>query len=132
MKDKLPLVVRVTVPQTKFDPDAVDAEIYCVNTTAFIFSIATKSESFTTVGEEIGTTAEHGSNPKISSLAPGESIRIAKVKGWEWDGHVGITILFHSKQDEFKIVINYDFKGSKADFTFPNSEKKGRIIPPLK
>lgn len=131
-KENLPLVVRVYLVHSKFDPDAVDAEIYCVNTTETTFSIATKSESFTTVDEETGTVAEHGSSPKIISIASGESVLIADVKGWEWDGHVGINISFLEEGNNSTVVKSYNFKGSKSDFTIPSSGKTGRIIPPIK
>lgn len=132
MKENLPLIIRVDIPQTKFDVDAVDAEIFCVNTTSVIFSISSNSESFTTVDEEIGTVAQHGSDPVRISLAPGEFRKIAEVHGWEWDGHVGISIVFQSNEKKNSIVKNYDFKQSKSDFDFPNSALTGRIIPPLK
>jgi hypothetical protein len=128
----LPLIVRVYLENTKFDPDAVDAEIYCVNTTSSTFSIATQSESFTTIDETTGEAAEHGSEPKNSSLTPGAHVLIADVKGWEWDGHVGIEVLFREEGEEAPIIKSYNFKGSNADFTIPSTEKKGRIIPPLK
>jgi hypothetical protein len=103
-----------------------------VNTTSSTFSIATQSESFTTIDENTGETAEHGSEPKNISLAPGTHVLIADVKGWEWDGHVGIEVLFREEGKGTPIIKSYNFKGSKADFTIPSTEKKGRIIPPLK
>ena len=129
-KENLPLVIRVNVIHTTFDIDAVDAEIYCVNTTAIDFSIATKSESFTTIDEETGTAAEHGSAPKKFLLATGESILIADVKGWEWDGHVGINISFLAKGNNAAVIKSYNFKESNADYTIASSGKTGRIIPP--
>ncbi len=47
---KLPLVVRVSIEQTSFDMDAVDAEIYCVNETSKDFIVSVASNSFTTGG----------------------------------------------------------------------------------
>lgn len=130
-KAEFPLVIRVSMIHTIFDMDAVDAEIYCVNTTEKDFSIATKSESFTTIDEETGTIAEHGSAAKIISLSPGESALIADVKGWEWDGHVGINISFLAKGEATARIKSYNFKESKADFIIPASGKTGRVIPPL-
>lgn len=131
-KADLPLVIRVNVIHTTFDIDAVDAEIYCVNTTSTDFSITTKSESFTTLDEETGLAAEHGSDPKAVSLAPGESVLIAEVKGWEWDGHVGINLSFQTKGNNVAVIKSYNFKESNADFTIASSGKTGRIIPPTK
>jgi hypothetical protein len=128
--EDLPLVIRVNVVHTTFDIDAVDAEIYCVNTTGTEFSIATKSESFTTIDEETGLAAEHGSASKIISLASGASALIAEVKGWEWDGHVGINLSFRAKGNDVVVSKSYNFKTSNADFTIASSGKTGRIIPP--
>jgi hypothetical protein len=120
----------VQVPQTGFDIDAVDVELYCVNTTEETFLIHSESESFTTIDEETGITAEHGSDPKKIKLAPGECIKVAEVKGWEWDGHVGMKISFVPGKTKPAIHKSYNFKESKGDFTIPSSGKLGRIIPP--
>jgi hypothetical protein len=131
VKQDFPIIVRVNVPQTGFNPDAVDAEIYCVNVTDGVFLISTQSESFTTIDEEAGTTAAHGSDSITKKLLPGESFLIADVKGWEWDGHVGIEVAFKQEGIEKVIVKNYNLKESKSDFTI-SSGKKGRVISPLK
>lgn len=132
MNDKLPIIIRVSVIQPKFDPDATDAEIYCVNTTSKEFHISTNSESFTTIDEEIGTTINHGSQALTFKLAPNESVLVANVLGWEWDGHAGIEISFRQTGNDAVIVKSYNLKESKSDFTIPLSGKKGRVIPPLK
>lgn len=119
------------MPQAAFDIDAVDAEIYCVNATANTFFIATRSESFTTLDEETGLAAQHGSDPKMVLLAPGDSALIADVKGWEWDGHVGIHLSFLEKGKDTPVMKSYDFKKSISDLTIAPG-KTGRIIPPLK
>jgi hypothetical protein len=127
LKENLPIIVRTDVEQTKFDMDAVDAEVYCVNITDQEFFISTSSESFTTIDEESGDTASHGSNSVSKKLSPGEFFKIAEVKGWEWDGHVGIEVSF--KQNENVITKSYNLKESKSDFTI-SKNKKGRIISP--
>ncbi len=126
-----PLVVRVAIPQTVFNPDATDAEIFCVNVTQQTFSVSAKSESFTTVDEEEGTAVAHGSPPSAVLLAPGDTARVADVKGWEWDGHVGINLVFREESSGSTITKSYDLKSGKGNFTLPSGET-GRIIPAIR
>lgn len=126
----LPLVIRVDVPQTKFDMDAVDAEFYCVNTTGETFSIYTKGESFLTLDEDSGITADNSSDESVFLLAPDTSKLIAEVQGWEWDGHVGIELSFRKEGSPKIIRKSYNFKSGSADFNIPDSGKAGTIIPP--
>jgi hypothetical protein len=129
MKNDLPLVVRVPVTHTQFDIDAVDAEVYCVNSTPFEFNVSTRSESFTTVDEESGDTASHGSDPVVRKLAPGVTAMIAAVRGWEWDGHVGIEVKF--ERDGLPTVVkSYNLKSGSGDFTIEPGGRKGRVVSP--
>jgi len=131
MKQKLPVIVRVYLENQGFDMDAVDAEIYCVNNTPYTFFISTKSESFTTIDEDSGLTAEHGSDPLVKKLLSGEYYKIAEVKGWEWDGHVGIEVAFVQEKSENMVLKSYDFKTGKSNFSVA-PDKKGRLISPEK
>jgi hypothetical protein len=131
MTDELPILVRVTVPKTGFDPDAVDAEIYCVNTTAETFSISTAGESFTTLDEESGEGVKHGSQPLNFLLLPGELKLVADVKGWEWDGHVGIEITFQESGSSEITRKSYNLKQSKKDYLIESLNLKGRVIEPV-
>jgi len=131
MKRELPLIVRVSIAQPTFDPSGVDTEVYCVNTTSQGFTISTKSESFTTIEEQNGETATHGSPPESHWLAEGESALIAIVKGWEWDGHVGIQVVFQPIGNKATFIKSYNLKESKTDYTIEPLGIKGRIISPL-
>ena len=117
---------------TKFDPGAVDAEVYCMNTTKSVFMIETSSESFTTVDPENGDTVEHGSSPVDVTLQPGEVVLVADVKGWEWDGHVGLEVIFSKPQNKFSVTHSYNLKESSKDFYIPSIDKNGRTIAPMK
>lgn len=132
MKEQIPILIRVSIPQKGFDIDAVDVEIYCYNSTDAQYFFSTKSESFTTIDEETGITAEHGSDSGIFILNPGEHIKIAEVLGWEWDGHVGIELAFRKTGDTKTILKSYNFKSSSGDFQIPGFELMGRIIKPIK
>jgi len=132
--EKLPLIVRAAVPQTAFDPDAVDTEVFCVNVTPHAFTIFVLSESFITLDETTGDSAVTGPPPFTARLAPGELVRVSEVKGWEWDGAVGLRVTFvREKNSELQAPVAkaYDLKQSSADFTLP-SGKTGRVIVPFK
>jgi hypothetical protein len=131
MKSKLPILVKVSVPQNGFNPDAVDAEIYCVNITAETFSISTSSESFTTLDEESGEGVNHGSQPLSFLLLPDEIKLVADVKGWEWDGHVGIKMSFQESGSSTVVTNDYNLKESKEDFLIESLNLKGRVIAPI-
>ena len=131
VRNDIPLIIKVPVPQTSFNPGAVDTEIYCVNTTKNEFHVSTKSESFTTIDEESGETAVHGSIPVQFDLAPGSAILIANVEGWEWDGHVGIEIYFREKDSKEIKTMRYNFKESNRDYKIESMNLNGRVINPL-
>jgi hypothetical protein len=76
------------------DAGQIDTEVFVVNQTLITYQISSESTSFTTVDEEVGTVVQHGSAPKRIVLRPGEAALIATVRGWEWDGHVGMLIRF--------------------------------------
>lgn len=129
---ELPTIVRVSITQTRYDPGAVDAEIYCINTTPQSFSVSIRSESFTTVDEEDGHTVEHGSAPGQYFVSTGECVRVATVEGWEWDGHVGIEVTFRAEGSGVMIVRTYNLKEGGKEFSIAALNIKGRIISPRK
>lgn len=129
--DKIPIIVRVSIPQTRFDPGAVDTELYCVNTTSQTYTIVIKGESFTTIDEREGHSVEHGSSPGKYQLLPGDCVKVADVEGWEWDGHVGIEVTFHAEGTEAIIVRNYNLKEGSKEFSISQLNRKGWIILPI-
>jgi hypothetical protein len=129
---ELPTIVRVSIPQTRYNPDAVDADIYCVNTTSQSFSVAVRSQSFTTVDEADGLTVEHGSAPGQYFLSPGECVRMASVEGWEWDGHVGLEVTFKAGGSGAMIVRTYNLKEGGKEYLMATLNIRGRIISPEK
>lgn len=130
-KGRLPLtVVRVYVEQKAFDPDAVDAQVYCINTSESALLISTASESFITVDEETGATADDASKLPEFTLKPGEARLIAEIQGWEWDGHVGIELRFRSPNSKEITKASYNFKSSTADYYIEALKLQGRIIEP--
>lgn len=124
-----PILVRVSIMQTAFNPDAVDAKIYCVNNTGKKFTLSSRSESFMTIDEKEGETVSLGSPGKTITLEAGESVLIADVLGWEWDGHVGIELEFRENGAGEIIRKSYDFKRTVGDFYWEG--KTGRLINPL-
>lgn len=130
MKDTLPIIVRIPVPQEKFDPDAIDTEVYCVNITNDNYRIEILPESFTTIDEESGATAAHGSPETHFMLGPGESAQAAEVAGWEWDGHVGIAVCFTNISNGAVSKRSYNLKHSVRSFFLSQHGKEGRVIPP--
>jgi hypothetical protein len=129
---ELPIIVRVSIPQTRYNPDAVDADIYCVNTTSQSFSVAVTSQSFTTVDEENGLTVEHGSAPGQYVLSAGECVWVASVEGWEWDGHIGLEVTFKAGGSGAMIVRTYNLKEGGKEFLLAPLNIKGRVISPEK
>lgn len=128
---EIPLLIRVDVPFTTFDPDAPDAQIYCVNETQNPFEINSNSTSFTAIDEELGESISHGSAPVKKIILQGESALIADVLGWEWDGFVGLELTFINLTEKKSIVKNYNLKSGSGDYFSENSDLSGRIIPPL-
>ncbi|TND08741.1 MAG: hypothetical protein FD123_1957 [Bacteroidetes bacterium] len=130
MPQTLPLIIRVAVPQTVFNPGAVDTEVYCENTTAYVFIVSVSSGSFTTVDENTGDAVRHGSQPVNAVLQPGEAVPVADVAGWEWDGHVGLEIGFRHEGTGTVIRKSYNLKSSSSDHTIRANGKTGRVILP--
>lgn len=129
-EEVLPIIVGISVPPTRYDPDAVDTEVYCVNTTSLAYAISVRSESFTTVDEEEGTVVEHGSAPGKHRIQPGEYVMVADVEGWEWDGHVGIEVSFQAEGSSVITVKTYNLKEGGKEFLIAQLKKRGRIIAP--
>lgn len=127
--DAFPLIVRVHVPGVA-DAGEVDTEVYCVNATSEDFAVDVHSNSFTTVDEEVGTVVEHGSAPVQTWLAPGAAVRVAQVRGWEWDGHVGITVDFTRRADGGRARKTYALKRGAEPYTVPGLGKEGCVVPP--
>lgn len=121
-------IVRVPVEQKTFDPDAVDAQIYCINTGNTPLSISFRNESFTTIDEETGLTASHGTDDHSFVLNPDEVKLIAVIQGWEWDGHVGMEIECKPLNGGTPIVQNYNFKSGSGDYTIESLSLTGRIM----
>jgi hypothetical protein len=91
MADELPIVLVLRAPG--LNAGAVDTQVQCVNVTSRAYRIEVSSTGFTTIDDD-GTLLHHGSVPVQLTLAPGESGPIADVVAWEWDGHVGLFIVF--------------------------------------
>ena len=131
ISEELPIVVRVPVPQETFDAGAIDTKVYCVNTTPHAFRIAAHSVSFTTVDEETGDAVEHGSQPTDILLEPGATAEIADVAGWEWDGHVGIEVVFERADGKKPPARkSYNLKASSTGKQAVPGAGEGWVIPP--
>lgn len=131
-KNPSPLtIVKVHVEQKTFNPDAVDTQIYCINTGVTTLLINLKGESFITIDEDSGAAASDSSKHPEFSLEPGAVRLIAEIEGWEWDGHVGMEIGFRAADNDKVTVASYDFKSSSGDYFIESLELSGRIINPL-
>jgi hypothetical protein len=125
----LPLIVLVSLPGVT-DASDVDSEVYCVNDTGERFWIAVKSSSFTTVDEDAGTVVEHGSAPGTLDLVPGAWAKIGEVRGWEWDGHVGMEVqLWCASAPEWNRQA-YGLKRGSGRYTIAGLGREGVIVPP--
>jgi hypothetical protein len=125
---RIPIIVRVDIPGVT-DAGEVDAEVYCVNDTGEPFSIRVRSNSFTTVDEDAGTVVRHGSDPVERSLAPGAAVRIAAVRGWEWDGHVGVEVEYRGERGGGWERRTYGLKRSGERFRIDAVAREGCIVP---
>jgi hypothetical protein len=121
------LVIRVPVQQTEFNIDAIDTQIYCINTGEATLTVKTSSNSFITVDEVTGDTADDKSTVKFT-LVPGEVRLISEIAGWEWDGHVGMEITCISVDGDEPMRQNYNFKSGSSDYTIESLQLKGRIV----
>ncbi len=120
-------IVRVSIVQTTFNPDAVDAQIYCINTGETDLNVKLLSESFITIDEESGDTADDSTAEEFS-LTPGEVRLISEIAGWEWDGHVGMKISYAPVDRGKSVVKSYDFKSGSGDYRITSLNLEGRIV----
>ncbi len=123
----LPLIVKVSLPARE-DAGEIDTEVYCVNTTPRRFVVSTRSNSFTTVDDDTGTSVQHGSKPTKIQLGPGEAAIVADVAGWEWDGHVGVDVTYEGGGDT--VHASYALKRSAGSYTIKSVGRTGDIVPP--
>jgi hypothetical protein len=129
--DDLPVVLTLHTPGT--NAGAVDTEVYCINVTREAVRIAVSSTGFSTIDDE-GTLLHHGSPPLDLRLAPGEAARIADVVAWEWDGHVGLFIVFTDvetgrvRRAAYNLRHGIDHRNAQPH-AFPG--KGGYITPPV-
>lgn len=132
MQNNSILIIKVNVEQTKFDPGAVDAQVYCVNISTHDLEIEMLNQSFTTIDDDSGLTAQHGTSNHKFILKPNEVKLIAQVCGWEWDGHVGVEIKFNEVGSNLITKNSYDLKSSKQKYYIESLNLHGRIVEPLK
>jgi hypothetical protein len=124
-----PILIRVTLPGV-YDAGQIDTELYCVNLTLKQFQVSTRSNSFTTVDEDVGTVIEHGSEPTEVILLPGEAKKVGDVAGWEWDGYVGIELRFKEDGSGEGMRVSYDLKRAAEGYRIEALGKSGRVVPP--
>lgn len=122
------LIVLVNIEQPRFDMDAVDARVYCINTSESEVIVTLSSESFITIDEESGDTADDSTTDNFN-LAPGEVRLIAEILGWEWDGHVGMKITCAPKSGGKSINKTYNFKSGSGDYKIESLKLEGRVVP---
>lgn len=130
---ELPIIVKVPLPEEtpSFDLDRIDTEIWCVNTTAQTFTVLTRGDSFTTVDEETGVAAKHGSRPTRVTLPPGGCALVADVAAWEWDGAVGIVVAYLRPGDREPACRRYDMRDmSGEEYRLAGSGKTGLVVKP--
>ena len=125
---ELPHIVCVRIPGVT-DASLVDTEVFAMNETSVTYQIFAESTSFTTVDEEVGTVVEHGSTPHVAALHPGEAALIGMVRGWEWDGHVGVLIRFVDAASSAETVRSYAFKRGDERLMLPGGTREGWIVP---
>ncbi|HEU4328151.1 MAG TPA: hypothetical protein VFS21_33755 [Roseiflexaceae bacterium] len=126
---EIPIIVKVWI-EGATNPIEIDAEIYCVNTTDRPFLVATRSTSFTTVDEEVGTAVHHGSRPVEILIGPGEATMVGDVMGWEWDGFVGMDVSFRPAGQATGVRASYNLGESQGRYTIEPLGKNGLLIAP--
>lgn len=124
-------IVRVNIEQTTFNPDAIDAQIYCINTSETQLQVDISGESFITIDEDSGETADDKFSDRFK-LAPGEVRLISEIAGWEWDGHVGMAIECSSPIDSQRFRTTYNFKSGSENYYVASLGLEGRVIPAIK
>jgi hypothetical protein len=123
-------LIRISVEQTVFDPDAIDTRIYVLNCSQEEVLIECLNASFITL-DDSGTATAAGNEKKSFKLQVGEVKLITEVAGWEWDGFVGAELMVISEQSQIKEEISFNFKHSDGDIFLPFINKTGRNIVPL-
>ncbi|WP_106640375.1 hypothetical protein [Allosphingosinicella vermicomposti] len=123
----LPAIVRVS-REGVTDATEIDTDIYCANLTPTLFHVEVRSASFTTVDEETGAALAHGADAMAILLAPGATARIGDVAGWEWDGFVGLDIIFQADGATSRTRCRFRLGESVAAFKALGIE--GRLIAP--
>lgn len=121
----IPLIVLVEIDSKSADD--VDTEVYCLNTTERAWLVDVQSESFTTVDEEVGTVVEHGSPPMSRLVEADEAVKVAEVRGWEWDGYVGIEVTFRVPDSEERYHETYPFRRRNRTIDLPGIGP-GRVV----
>lgn len=124
----LPLIVRVLIRGVS-DPGEIDTEVYCVNTTPDRFALEVRSSSFTTIDEEEGTVVKHGSGPIRGTLAPGAAVRVGQVRGWEWDGYVGLEVEYANCATGIRQGKSYSLKNTGSGYRLPGTDTDGFLVP---
>lgn len=123
------ILIRVPVEQKKFDPDAIDTQVYCINTSDHELHIKLNEESFLTLDEENGDAVSFSGAKKEFILAPEQAHLISEICGWEWDGHVGVELSVRSADNPEAKTYSYDFKSGSGDYYFEEQKVNARIIP---
>lgn len=121
------MIVRVPREGVR-DAGEIDTDIYCANLTATPFLVEVRSASFTTVDEATGAALTHGADPVAILLAPGAAAKIGDVAGWEWDGFVGLDLIFQADGAASRVRGRYRVGESAAPFNAIGIE--GRVIAP--
>ncbi|GAB4205320.1 MAG: hypothetical protein OHK0022_31300 [Roseiflexaceae bacterium] len=125
----LPLLVRVGLGGVT-NPTEIDTEIYCVNHTGQPLLVAARSTSFTTVDEESGSAAHHGSRPTQILIGPGEAKMVGDVVGWEWDGAVGMELRFRPVGVATGLRVGYNLRRPGEPLMIEALGERGHLIPP--
>ena len=92
MPPEIPTIACFEYP--KNGADDVAFEFHCLNTTSHEFIVTTRCDCAMTVNEETGAAISPGSPPSEHRLAPGETVQIGDVLGWELDGVVAFKVRF--------------------------------------
>lgn len=118
-------LIKVSVKQTQFNPDATDTIIYLFNPSDSAIDVTIKNASFITVDEDNGNTAGPSDDIVRIQLKPKSIEKITEIAGWEWDGFVGLEITDLKTGKEFR----FNLKNGGKPFHQENIE--GTEIKPL-
>lgn len=119
-------IIRTSVAQIKFNPDAIDTEIYIWNSGKDPISFYLKNNSFLTLDTEGEVTSGPSETEILISIKPDQILKVGEIEGWEWDGHVGIEIILQDKKNSFL----YDLKLTGKNITVGTIS--GKEIKPQK